>query len=63
MKLRLIKDARVPLKAGEIVEVSPEAANFLLSTRQAEVLRTEAPEVPEAAVARQTRTKAKAGKK
>jgi len=65
MKLRLVKDARVSLKAGEIVEVSPEVANYLLSTRQAEVLRTAAHEAPEAAIPRQTRTttKAKAGKK
>lgn len=48
MKIRLLKDARVPLKAGEIVDVSPDAALYLTSTRQAEALRTEAPETPEA---------------
>lgn len=63
MKIRLLKDARITHKAGEIVEVvSPDELIFLTSTRQAEVLGTAAPEVPEAAVQRQTR-KAKAGKK
>lgn len=62
MKVRLLKDARITHKAGEIVEVSPDELIFLTSTRQAEVLGTAAPEVPEAAVQRQTR-KAKAGKK
>lgn len=47
MKIRLLKDARVPLKAGEIVEVSPDAALYLTSTRQAVVLGTEAPQTPE----------------
>lgn len=35
MKLRLLRDARIHHKAGEIVEVSPAEAGFLLSTNSA----------------------------
>lgn len=35
MKVRLIRDAKVTVKAGEIVEVSPAEANFLLSVGSA----------------------------
>ena len=31
MKVRLLRDARIPHKAGETVEVSPAIADFLLS--------------------------------
>ncbi|MBP5167321.1 MAG: hypothetical protein ILP09_08715 [Oscillospiraceae bacterium] len=37
MKIRLIRDARIRHKAGEIVEVSPAEANFLLSLNSAVV--------------------------
>ena len=37
MKIRLIRDARIRHKAGEIVEVSPAEANFLLSINSAVV--------------------------
>ena len=35
MKARLLRDARINHKAGEIVEVSPAEFNFLASTNQA----------------------------
>lgn len=35
MKARLIKDARIHHKAGDIVEVSPVEFNYLASTKQA----------------------------
>lgn len=35
MKVRLIRDAKVTVKAGEIVEVSPAEANFLMSVGSA----------------------------
>lgn len=35
MKVKLIRDARVIHKAGEIVEVSPAEYNFLISVRSA----------------------------
>lgn len=45
MKLLLTKAARINYNAGEIVEVSPVQAQFLLSIHAAEVL--EVAEVPE----------------
>jgi hypothetical protein len=36
MKVRLLRQARITVKAGEIVEVSPAEAAFLLSIRSAE---------------------------
>lgn len=35
MKVKLIRDARINHKAGEIVEVSPAEYNFLISVRSA----------------------------
>lgn len=35
MKLRLTRQARIPHEAGEIVEVSPEVANFLIGVGSA----------------------------
>lgn len=35
MKLLLLQDSRITVKAGEIVEVSPAEAGFLMSTRHA----------------------------
>jgi hypothetical protein len=40
MKVRLIRDAKVSHKAGEIVDVSPAEANYLLSVKSAEVVKT-----------------------
>ena len=63
MKLRLTRDCRVRHSAGEIVEVSPVHAAFLLSTHSAVVVpetpaapaydnlrKTEEPENPEKTV-------------
>ena len=61
MKVRLLRDARIRHAAGEVVDVRdlPEL-QFLVSTGSAEVLRTEAPETPEAvAEVKETRTVAK----
>ena len=41
MKVQLIKDARIHHKAGEIVEVSPAEAGFLLSTGSAAIIEEE----------------------
>lgn len=38
MKVRLLRDARILHKAGEIVEVSPSEYIFLTSTKSAEPL-------------------------
>ncbi len=38
MKVRLTKDARITVKAGETVEVSPEVGAFLLSIGSAETV-------------------------
>ena len=35
MRVELLKDARIKHKAGEIVEVSPEEYNFLVSVKAA----------------------------
>ncbi len=56
MKIRLLRPARINLSAGEIVEVSPAQANFLLSVGSAEIYRPEKQETPEKAV-RTTRKK------
>lgn len=37
MKVRLLKDARINHKAGEIVEVSPAQVDFLLSVNAVEL--------------------------
>ena len=51
MKLKLIRAARIRHDAGEIVEVSPAEAGFLLSTGSAvtytEPVKEEKPETPE----------------
>lgn len=47
MKLLLIKAARINCKAGEIVEVSPAQAQFLLSVGAAMIIDTEQRETPE----------------
>jgi len=39
MKVRLLKAARINHQAGEIVEVSPDQFNFLLSVGAAEIVR------------------------
>ena len=39
MLVRLIRDARIMHKAGETVDVSPDAYNFLVSTGSAEAVK------------------------
>lgn len=38
MKIKLLRDARIRHHAGEIVEVSPAEAGFLISTASAELM-------------------------
>ena len=57
MKVKLIRQARITVKAGETVEVSPVEAAFLVSTRSA-VYVSAAKETP-AAPERQTASKKK----
>lgn len=65
MKIYLKRDARIRHKAGEIVEVSPAEAGFLISTGSAERLDAAAApaapkvETPEAKIARETPEKPK----
>lgn len=56
MLVRLLRDARINHKAGDIVEVSPAQFNFLVSTCSAELyesaaseLKSETPEKPKRA--------------
>ena len=44
MKVELLRDARVTCKAGEIVEVSPESAAFLISIGSAKEVKAAKPE-------------------
>ena len=39
MKIRLLKDSRVMVKAGEVIEASPAEAAFLLSLNLAEEVK------------------------
>ena len=48
MKLKLTRAARIRHEAGEIVEVSPAEAGFLMSTGSAVRVIEEAPRTPEA---------------
>lgn len=58
MKLLLKQAARINHNAGEIVEVSPAQAQFLLSVNAAEIIRTEQRETPEKKTTTATRRKA-----
>lgn len=58
MRLRLLKAARINHEAGEIVEVSPAQANFLLSVNAAEIVESAQRETPEKKTAAATRRKA-----
>ena len=49
MKVRLIRDARINHKAGEIVDVSPEQMGFLVSVGSAEIVETATKKVEEVA--------------
>ena len=58
MKLRLTRAARIRHEAGEIVEVSPAEAGFLLSTGSAEIVAASmkpiTKETPEAKAQKET---------
>lgn len=41
MKVKLLRDSKITHKAGEIVEVSPAEAEFLIAVRSAIEVRTE----------------------
>ena len=43
MKVKLLRDTRVTIKAGEIVEVSPSVAKFLIGLKSAEIAEEEKP--------------------
>ncbi len=45
MKVRLLRDARINHKAGEIVEVSPSEMGFLIDVGSAEVVEDKAKSV------------------
>jgi hypothetical protein len=56
MKLKLLRSARIRHEAGEIVEVSPAEAGFLLTTGSAEKVNApETRETPEEKTAPETR--------
>ena len=55
MKIKLLRDARINHKAGEIVEVSPAECSFLISTGSA-VKVSEAVEKVETATAEEKKT-------
>lgn len=57
MKMLLLKAARINHSAGEIVEVSPAQAEFLLSVDAAEYVPAEQRKTPEASKTRVTRKK------
>jgi len=58
MKLLLKKAARINHNAGEIVDVSPAQASFLLSVGAAEIVEAEKRETPEKKTTTATRRKA-----
>lgn len=57
MKVRLLRAARITHNAGEIVEVSPDQAAFLLSVGSAEPVVAAVKETPEKATTKTTRKK------
>lgn len=56
MRLRITKPTRIKHKPGEIVEVSPDMAAFLLMVKAAELIEPER-ETPEAPTKKTTRKK------
>lgn len=58
MTVKLLRDARIRHKSGEIVTVSPEEANFLVSTGSAMEIAVNLPkaETAESAVEKPKRT-------
>ena len=63
MKLKLLRAARIRHEAGEIVEVSPAEAGFLLSTMSAEPVAAMRETPEEKTEPKTTRAKKPAAKK
>ena len=59
MKIKLLRDARINHKSGEIVEVSPEEYKFLCSVGSAVEVAVKAPEAVETATVKKTKTSKK----
>ncbi len=62
MKVKLLRDARITHKAGEIVEVSPAEFNFLVSVGSAVEVAVNPPakaETPEKTETKEKKTRAK----
>ena len=57
MRVKLIRDSRILHKAGEIIEVSPAEASFLLSVQSAIEVRDEQKTVTEKVTTRKRGTK------
>lgn len=57
MKVRLLRDTKIKHHAGEIVEVSPEDFNFMLSLHIAEALTEGAEQLAPAQKKKTTRKK------
>lgn len=49
MVIKLLRDARIRRYAGDIVEVSPAEANFLISTKSAVEVAVNMPKIAETA--------------
>ena len=59
MRVKLLRDARINHKSGEIVEVSPEEFKFLCSVGSAVEGAVKAPEAVETATIKKTKTSKK----
>lgn len=65
MKVKLLRDARINHKAGEIVEVSPAECHFLVSVGSAvevavkSTVEAETPEVPAKVETKEKKTRTK----
>lgn len=67
MKVRLIRPARILHHPGEVVEISPDEARFLLGIGSAEIVQTkmtyETPEAPKSPVTTKPTTTRKVAKR
>ena len=59
MRVKLLRDARINHKSGEIVEVSPEECKFLCSVGSAVEVAVKAPVAVETATIKRTKTSKK----
>ena len=59
MKIKLLRNARINHKSGEILEVSPEECKFLCSVGSAVEVAVKAPEAVETATVKKTKTSKK----